>query len=1170
MSRSAIQVGGTIIGTAVGAYFGNAILGAQIGTAVGAVAGALLFPDPGARSPHLADKRIGDSSYGKPILDVWGADKIPGNLLWTGGIELRMDEVSTSGGSDGSTTSSFFASFGVGLCRGPVAAVRKVWLDHKLIYDISATNLQLATNLLKEVVDPSGTLSDDERADALANLLDEVAFLQRTMGIYLGTETQMPSVLQESYKGAGNVPAYRGLCYIEFDDLPLANYGNHHPTVQAEVLKVKSIATPSATVVPAVGAVLDSLVFDPLRQRLFAFRQNQYHVIDGVDNVLLTSGILGIELAGALTQIDFYQQSIYTIDSTAFDIGPEGDIYCSVQSLSFAGDSYLASRDPLTMQIKYIGGKLSPVEINDVTYIVNVPTQVGAVSYIVVGKFLAYYASWGFGGINTNRIHLYVLPNVINPFTGALSENLEHIASVSTGNARPWGLIIDRDGLCWAVCSSVLIQADPRTFIIVMTGTSTESIEITSVVHQGKHIAYDAMTHSLIIGGINPAHTAMVFVQFDIATRAVLQTTEPGFGVSDFNTKSWRRGVVGGNLWFGFGVQVLKRFSLATFTVTESINVVALGYLPGAQQVFGAVYDDEMDAVWAVVNFVGFVKFYLHRISYPAVAVAAVIEDIAFQVGYDIATDLDTSLVLDTMHGYTFSRHTSGLQNLTPLLSAYQIDTYESDWKLRFRPRGPRAPIATLTIDDLNAHVPGDTLPEPLQIHIQDKVQLPVRLYLAFSNPDSEYEQDNVYARRHQQSSGIVREEMLSTPIVLTNVDAKHRVERLLAERWQHLLAFTFHTHAGWLTLDPTDIITVTYNGRVYAIRLASIAIGANLVLEMQGLAYDPDTYIASDSLGSNPQGVIPQILPRLAATKVLFLDIPLLRDADDGPGFYVGATSDGGGTWPGCTVYESRDGLQFTELVTLTQATPYGVALTALADGSPYVFDRARTVRVKFTLPTILETVSELDVLNGANALLLGNELVQYATATQIDALTWDLSVLLRGRRGTEWATNTHATSERVVVLSASTLRRVASSTADIGVPHHYKAVTLGHPLSKSFIQGFANKAKGLYPYAPDHVRGTRDAGNNLTITWVRRARVGGEWRDLVDAALVDTPESYEIDVFFDLTVVRVLTTSNSTVTYTAAEQSADGYFPGDPILVAIYQLNAMVGRGFQRLVSL
>jgi hypothetical protein len=73
-------------------------------------------------------------------------------------------------------------------------------------------------------------------------------------------------------------------------------------------------------------------------------------------------------------------------------------------------------------------------------------------------------------------------------------------------------------------------------------------------------------------------------------------------------------------------------------------------------------------------------------------------------------------------------------------------------------------------------------------------------------------------------------------------------------------------------------------------------------------------------------------------------------------------------------------------------------------------------------------ETRTELEVLNGANLLLVGQEIIQFADAEQLGPSDWRLSKLLRGRRGTEWAMSMHQVGEFVLVLDPAALSRVSS----------------------------------------------------------------------------------------------------------------------------------------------
>lgn len=204
--------------------------------------------------------------------------------------------------------------------------------------------------------------------------------------------------------------------------------------------------------------------------------------------------------------------------------------------------------------------------------------------------------------------------------------------------------------------------------------------------------------------------------------------------------------------------------------------------------------------------------------------------------------------------------------------------------------------------------------------------------------------------------------------------------------------------------------------------------------------------------------------------------------------------------------------------------------------------------------------------MLNGANGALLGEEIIQWTTATLIGTKRYRLSGLLRGRLGTEHAMHHHAVGERFIVLRpvGTTLERLRDPVDLINAARWYKAVTVGALITDVEAVAFANGAQGLKPYAPCHLRGQRGNDGALTITWIRRVRFGGLWRDGGDVPLGETEERYDIEVLHaDGDVVRTVTVPAPTWTYPAADQIADFGFTPATITVRVFQVSAVVGRG-------
>ena len=200
----------SVAGGAAGAVFGPA--GAIAGRIVGALAGNMidqaLFGST-ARSvtgPRLADLDVMASTEGAPIPRLYGRARLSGQVIWATRLEEVVSTSSqTSGGKGGlggatatttTTTYSYFANFAVGLCDGEIGSVSRIWAD--------------------------------------GDLLDTSTL---TLRVHRGGEDQLPDDLIVAKEGAENTPSYRGLAYVVFERLPLADFGNRIPQLSFEIVR---------------------------------------------------------------------------------------------------------------------------------------------------------------------------------------------------------------------------------------------------------------------------------------------------------------------------------------------------------------------------------------------------------------------------------------------------------------------------------------------------------------------------------------------------------------------------------------------------------------------------------------------------------------------------------------------------------------------------------------------------------------------------------------------------------------------------------------------------------------------------------------------------------------------------------------------------------------------
>jgi hypothetical protein len=522
------------------------------------------------------------------------------------------------------------------------------------------------------------------------------------------------------------------------------------------------------------------------------------------------------------------------------------------------------------------------------------------------------------------------------------------------------------------------------------------------------------------------------------------------------------------------------------------------------------------------------------------------------------SNDIDVSALSGTVKGYTIGRQTSIRSALQQLMVAYQFDAVESNGKIKFVHRGSSS-IATITEDNLAAHPEGESLPDVITIRRQQELELPKRVNITYIDQNTDYQPGYQYAARIASSS--IDEQTLELPIVMDSTQAARIADIVLYGLWQARQTYQFQVGIEYLYLEPCDVVTLQTPTATYYSRITSVEFGAPGLLAIQGVA--EDAVYTSQAVGSSAQGFIEQTLAPAGPTDLRLLDIPIVRAIDNSPGFYM-AASGFYEAWKGATIAQSSDNAAWNAVKTFVSPSIIGTANTVLGNGLTSIPDKANSINIKL-IKGELSSITEEQLLNGGNLAVLGNEIIQFRDAILQSDGTYTLAYFLRGRFGTEWATTTHTQYEDFTLLTERTIQRVLLDENAINQKRYYKAVTLGATLDTATSRTFTYTGASLKPYAPVHLKGTRDSSNNLTISWIRRTRYGGEWRDNVDVPLGEVNESYEVNILnLSNVVIRTLQVNVPIVNYSAAQQTNDGLTPGSLIKIRIYQLSATVGRGF------
>lgn len=1107
---------GVILG-AVGAVVGNFIApgtgaywGWAIGSAIGGYYDYTQMPD--VVGPRLDDLKAQVSAYGHPVALHWGRNRVAGNVIWKTDLVEHEHSQDSKGGGPEQKSYTYTCSFAVLASQGEVDII-KVWANKRLI-------LALQDDGITWFVDPviNGGVDPAQVKTLLSAGLDAYSIGNRVR-IYRGTEDQEPDPLIVAHKG--HSPAYRGYTYIVFDSMDLSeHFGNRLPQIEFELAKMNASPIETEEIYTVENPLdADSLIYNSVADELWITADRWEP-----EEFWFTG------LGGDILRID-----------------PETGALLGRINLPSGGGPWL----PLALD-----------EVNGYVWAYNSTKlwRINAADSSIVNE----YSVTGLGAIK------------VDPYTGALwgrkNSSLNVLRKYDlTGNEVL--TITFADDVYWWEFSNTEIWASAiditgKLFRVNKTGgTPTEAFTNDTQIN---FLAYDEARNALHMLMSAEGSTGEIW-DLNLSTLTVSKTTSiSSGGASMYGRLSFDDAT--GVLWFSrpegaatspaygkvWGLRSVdySEYHSHDFTNTAFAGPAGVTLAPGTPCLYTVVFGTPSGV------------YKIWRMCIPPLAgetptLDQVVSDICLESGLNEA-DIDvTDLAVVPVLGYTLGRQTNGRAAIEALQPAYHFDGVESEDLLKFIRRGG-APVATIPQSDRGVR-PADSAPiAPLTITHANEFEVPHQIDLKYIDPQRAYEQNTVYERRLTRES--LHTISLECPVVLSQLEASRAAAVNLYLSWQRR-RFQWTTNLKYAHLEPTDVVTLVTAAASYSIRIIDKKEFPNGVIEWGGVAEDAITYQQNGVQGAS--NYPPQTVFWPGTATVMFLDIPILRDDDNDAGWY-GAVRIVDGDGNGVQLYKSLDaGTTYNALVAITAEAAIGTASSVLATFTGgNVFDYVNTVDVAILDGGTLSSLPELAVLNGGNTAILGNEVIQFKTATLISPGVYRLSELLRGRFGTEWAMTTHAMSERFVLASLSTWQRIPSTVSEIGLERPYKGVVFGSTLASAPPFNYTNTAVGLKPYAPVHLKGSRDGPLNLTITWVRRSRIGGGWVNLIDVPLGETTEEYEVEIWDSTfsTLKRTFTgiTSPSQV-YTAAQQTTDFGSTQATVYVRVYQISATVDRGYK-----
>jgi hypothetical protein len=379
---------------------------------------------------------------------------------------------------------------------------------------------------------------------------------------------------------------------------------------------------------------------------------------------------------------------------------------------------------------------------------------------------------------------------------------------------------------------------------------------------------------------------------------------------------------------------------------------------------------------------------------------------------------------------------------------------------------------------------------------------VPAALALTFYDPARDYQAGQVRATAGEQDG---RHESAELPVVIQASSAKGMVQAELARRWAARDQLTLRLPPRCIGLQPGRSVEAPDVAGRWTVERCTIE-GSAVIAELTCSAGGAPAIAADPGRASLSKDVA------VSETRLALFDLPGEESAAAGAPVLHLAASNAGGSWRPVGV-ELTAGNWTAATTTASRKAVLGTAVGVLGPGQPELIDQVNAIEIALVDPEQwLQSRSDDELVTGANLAALGGELFQFGIAEPIAPGRFRLSRLLRGRRGTEFAASAHSAGDPFVLIDAAALQRIVLEPGQRGSVLSARPLGLADGSAPAVTCVASGEA--LRPPSPAHLCGAMTAAGALSISWVRRSRLGWAWVDEIDAPLGETIERYRVSV--------------------------------------------------------
>lgn len=1148
------------------------------------------------------------SSYGVAIPLLFGADRITGNVIWSS--EPRVTKLSV-----GLTQYTLRRlDFALALCEGEVNNILRMWIGERLVIDNSSS------------VDLNGVVATGSNTIMSLDLTSDDSPLRKLpidtrstrVTFYNGSETQVPPLSLINAEGIYAAPAYRGTAYILFEDFLI--FEETLPNIYVEVLANSDGLMPRSYGVPSTPQVYFDdvtnfgIFYDLSFNRIYAgaydssgsgpvpdaqgwvvfngltleeTKQLEFWETTGLDSTsnlnTAVAGVLtnGHMVVGQRDKVHVFNTATGEIDAT---LGPGGDSGGHTLDTGFGalgvgtflfyangGDNIQAD---ILCGIGFNNQSIGFAKINQDNQITMIST---------LNEILDPARDTARGvALKLSDTESATTPTFMDDLTSTRGTNIIIVSGKANEREE-----FDVGVICYDNPTAGAAPATPR---YVELGTiSCNELAGSGETHKLAQMFVDGQDNTIVLVFTVTSARSDRIAKLNPYTGEVVWSTAIDYYTPATNA-SWNPQIVapvGKYAWIAQTTNALWKIDLTTGAVevaTEDVTTKSIDApVNAASQVYNG-YDNSITYFGSTATKL-VTKIYVDRIAHADVLVSTVVEELLERIGLDPTQRNIDDITALTLTGYSIKTVSQLRTVFAELASVYRFDIVESDGAIKYKTRGSSA-VATIPEKYLRDVDAGGWMKETHEVEFSPRR----RLNLLYRDIAREYA-NNVQSYALPQYTNTQFDadaaEDVTIPLVLSADDAKALAEILLYSKIVNELSYRFVLPPRYLTLEPGDVVDLSLSGsRTVRCRVVDTTVGADDSIEVVAVREDNDIYNDIVSLvgvvGRFDPSTLPTYDPRF---DIHYVSVPCIVGPEVVSSDYVYhifiLNQDNSDVYVG-DVTVTFDGEAKT-YVAPTRSPTWGYVVTPLNDTTAtFSTDYGSTLRVALVgtsgfIPASAASKAELTNSSFINMALVGNEIIQFETVTDLGGDVYELTGIVRAKFGTDYAVNGHTSGEKFILLGSSDGQGDpnllgASMPVSSGASHIAKtAIDSNNPFQLEPEWNMV--ARNHTPFAPGSLKGEY-SGDDAVFTWQYRSRYGGEWTDDLyeNVLFLDVTERYIAYLYTNqdtftpanpTSYLRAVEVTSPTCTYTLADQTTDGFDnTSDDLYIQVHQIGAATGQ--------